>query len=491
MSKLRILEVSPEVAPYSRTGGLGDVLGALPRALAKQGHDVKVFLPKFSSIRSAEHGLRKVDRALKVQVSGSDVPFALEMHHDSRHRVDHYFVVQDGYFGRPSFYVDPATGKDYPDNDDRFNFFSRAVLTSMSALNWRPDIIHVHDWQAALIPALLKYHYAQDSWVNQAKTVLTIHNLGYQGVFPAERFKRLGLPEKLFYAVTGPFEFFGKVNLLKAGLTLADKLTTVSRQYAHEIQSTEEYGYGLEGVLAGRTADLTGILNGVDYTIWSPTRDKQIPFKFTSANLTGKRENKVELLKAAGLPLRPSAPLIGMISRLTDQKGWDLVEQAADELFSMNLQMMVLGTGDKKYVELLKKIEQKHPDKLKAYVTFDDRLAHRIEASSDMFLMPSRWEPCGLNQLYSLKYGTVPIVRKVGGLADTVQDWDTKTQTGTGFVFAEYDAKAMLDTIRRAVELFAKKRVWTKLVKAGMAQDFSWESSAQEYCKLFESLVTR
>lgn len=491
MSKLRILEVSPEVAPFARTGGLGDVLGALPRALAKQGHEVKVFLPKFGSIDSGTYGLRKLDRTLKVRAWGEDIQYGLETLHDSRQKIDHYFVVHEPYFKRPSYYLDPATGKDYPDNDDRFIFFCKAVLASMSALNWRPDIIHVHDWQCALIPAHLRHLYASDSLLGQAKTVLTIHNLGYQGIFPAERFKRLELPEKLFYAMTGPFEFFGKVNFLKAGLMLADKLTTVSRQYAKEIQSTEEYGYGLEGVLTERKADLTGILNGVDYTVWSPTRDKHIPFKYATTNLTGKRENKVELLRQAKLPVRPSAPLIGMISRMTDQKGWDLIEQAAEELFTLNIQMVVLGTGDKKYVDLLTKLEKLYPDKLRAFITFDDGLAHRIEAGSDIFLMPSRWEPCGLNQLYSLKYGTVPVVRKVGGLADTVMDWDDKTQSGTGFVFEEYDAEAMLEAIKRAVELFPRKRAWTRLVKAGMSQDFSWESSANEYSRLFEALAVK
>ncbi|MBK7141243.1 MAG: glycogen synthase GlgA [bacterium] len=488
---MRILEVASEVAPFARTGGLGDVLGSLPKALSKQGHEVKVFMPKFGSIDSKQFSLRPLDRTLKVKAFGEEIPFSLEMHHDGRQKVDHYFVVQPQYFGRPSFYLDPATGKDYPDNDDRFNFFCRAVLGSLATLNWRPDIIHLHDWQTALIPALLKYPFANDSWVGQAKTVLTIHNLGYQGTFPASRFTRLELPEKLFYAMTGPFEFFGKVNFLKAGIILADKLTTVSKQYATEIQTTEEYGYGLEGVLTERTKDLSGILNGVDYTIWSPSRDRLLPYKYTLSNLTGKRENKVELLRFAKLPLRPSAPLIGMISRLADQKGWDLIEKAAEELFTLNIQMIVLGTGDKKYVDLLKKLEKQHPDKLRAFITFDDALAHRIEAASDIFLMPSRWEPCGLNQLYSLKYGTVPVVRKVGGLADTVVDWDPKKETGTGFLFEEYDADAMLTAIRRAVELFSRKRTWTKLVKSGMEQDFSWESSAQSYGRLFEALAAK
>ena len=491
MSKLRILEVASEVAPFARTGGLGDVVGALPKAFARLGHEVKVFLPRYGFIKGNELGLRSLDLKLSVSAWGKSTPFSLELHHDSRTKVDHYFVKNDFYFDRSEFYVDPATGKDYLDNDDRFIFFCRAALESIKKLNWRPDIIHIHDWQAALIPAFLKTTYAADEFFRNTRTVLTIHNLGYQGIFPAGRFKRIELPENMFFAMTGPFEFFGKVNLLKGGLMLADKLTTVSGQYAKEIQSTEEYGYGLQGVLTERKPDLVGILNGVDYTVWSPSRDKQIPYKFTVSNLSGKRKNKVELMQYAHLPLRDTAPLIGMISRLTDQKGWDLIEEAADDLFSMNIQMIVLGTGDQKYVDLLKKLEKKHPDKLRAYITFDDALAHRIEAASDIFLMPSRWEPCGLNQLYSLKYGTVPVVRKVGGLADTVIDWDPKTQTGTGFVFQEYDTIEMVASLKRALAVFSRKRTWIKIVKAGMGQDFSWDRSAKKYSELFERLAAQ
>jgi starch synthase len=491
MSKLRILEVASEVAPFARTGGLGDVVGALPKALARLGHDVKVFLPRYGFIKGAELGLRPLDQKLGVSILGKATPFSLELHHDSRSKIDHYFVKSSVYFDREAFYVDPATGKDYLDNDDRFIFFCRAVLESVQRLNWRPDIIHIHDWQAALIPAFLKTTIADDEFFRNTRTVLTIHNLGYQGLFPAERFKRMELPEKMFFAMTGPFEFFGKVNLLKGGLILADKLTTVSEQYAKEIQSTEEYGCGLEGVLTERAADLTGILNGVDYSVWSPSRDKHIPYRFTVSNLSGKRKNKVELMQSSRLPLRDTAPLVGMIGRFTDQKGWDLIEEAADVLFSMNIQMIVLGTGDQKYVDLLKTLEKKYPDKLRAYMTFDDALAHRIEAAADIFLMPSRWEPCGLNQLYSLRYGTVPVVRKVGGLADTVIDWDPKAQTGTGFVFEEYDAEEMVAALKRAIAVFSRKRTWTKIVKAGMEQDFSWEHSAKKYGELFERLAAQ
>jgi starch synthase len=491
MAKLRILEVASEAAPFVRTGGLGDVLGALPKALARLGHEVKVFLPCYQHPDIDRQSLSATEWSVPVTVGAKQTVCTAQVAREPRSKTEHYFVVNDGYFGRNGLYVDDKTRKDFPDNDERFICFNRAVLELVKKIGWRPDVIHIHDWQAALIPAYLKTVYSSDPFFAGTPTVLTIHNLGYQGIFPKEKFKNLGLPESLFYAMTGPFEFFEKVNFLKAGIMMADRLTTVSPRYAEEIQLSDEFGCGLEGVLKERSKQLSGILNGVDYTIWSPSRDKALPYHYTTANLAGKRNDKVELMAQAKLPFRDRAPLIGMISRLTDQKGWDLIEEAAEELFALDVQMIVLGTGDLKYQTMMQDLEKKYPDKVKAYLRFDDALAHRIEAASDIFLMPSRWEPCGLNQLYSLKYGTVPVVRKVGGLADTVADWDAKTQRGTGFVFAEYTAEAMMEAITRAVEAYSHKRIWTKIMKAGMTQDFSWESSAKTYAGLFEQLTTR
>ncbi len=485
MDKLRILEVASEVAPYARTGGLGDVLGSLPKALAKLGHDIKVVMPLYGSIDTDTYQLTTTTLEFPVEVAGKPRICRVAQLRDQKAKLDYYFLENAQYFGRKEFYLDPATGKDFADNDERFVFFSRAVLELAKRLKWSPDIVHAHDWQAALIPAYLRTKYAGEPTFVGAKSVLTIHNLGYQGLFPGKRFPLLGLPEKMFYAVTGPFEFFGKINFLKGGIATADWITTVSGRYAEEIQSDPEFGCGLEGVLKERSARVTGILNGVDYGIWSPSRDKHIPHHFTLSNLSGKRQNKIDLLRSAGLPLRDSAPLIGMVSRLTDQKGWDLVAEAADSLFALNLQMIVLGNGEAKYHELLKKLEKKFPDKVKAYLTFDDTLAHQIEAASDMFLMPSRWEPCGLNQMYSLKYGTVPIVREVGGLADTVVPYDPETKTGNGFLFAEYTAEAMLEAVTQAVTLFGRKRAWIQLMKSGMTADFSWDTSARKYSDLF------
>jgi len=467
------------------------VLGALPQALARLGHEVKVCLPRYGTMDPGTRQLRPLDWTTTISFEGRQVRAGAESYRDARTGPEYFFIRDDHYFNRSELYRNPRTGKDYADNDERFAYFNRATLELVRHLEFRPDIIHVHDWQAALIPAYLKTVYARDPILGGVRTVLTVHNLGYQGTFASERFPLLGLPEEYNYAVTGPFEFFGKLNFLKAGIVLADAVTTVSPRYAAEIRSSAEFGRGLEGVLKERSEVLHGILNGVDLTIWSPSRDKKIPHRYGISNLSGKRMTRVELLGRAQLPVRDRTPLIGMISRLADQKGWDLIADTAERLFAMDLQMIVLGTGDEKYHRLLAKLEQKYPDKLKAYLRFDDTLAHWIEAGADMFLMPSRYEPCGLNQMYSLRYGTVPVVRAVGGLADTVADYDPKTGEGTGFVFRDYSAEAFLEAVRRALTLFTGRRVWMKLMKAGMRQDFSWQRSAVKYAELFEEVISR
>ncbi|TET94610.1 MAG: glycogen synthase GlgA [Candidatus Zixiibacteriota bacterium] len=485
---MKILVAASEMAPFAKTGGLGDVLGALPRAFAGLGHEVKTFIPRYSSIDENIYPLQPLDWSLDVPVEPRPMPMTVEVLRDKKRRLESYFIDNEDYFDRRELYRDSKTGADYADNDERFIFFAHGVLEAIKKIDWKPDVIHVHDWQAGLIPVYLKTIYAGDSFLAGIRTVLTVHNLAYQGVFDKERFPKLNLPDDLFHP-TAPFEFYGKVNFLKAAILFADKITTVSPQYAMEIQSSEELGCGLQGVLRERRDDLTGILNGVDYAIWSPSRDKNIPYRYHINNLSGKQMNKVELLGEAKMPIRAKTPLIGVISRLVDQKGFDLIADAAEQLFELNIQMVLLGTGEEKYHRLFKELEKKYPGKLRVYLTFDEALAHRIEAASDIFLMPSRFEPCGLNQMYSLKYGTVPLVREVGGLVDTVIDYNPESGEGTGFVFHEYTPEALVGTVRRAVELFAKKRRWTKLMKAGMRQDFSWVQSAQKYTQLFEQLA--
>lgn len=478
---MNIVEVCSEAYPFAKTGGLADVLGALPEALSKAGHNVKLFIPFYKTIKDKNLKLKKIDKQFSIKIYDEKYSFSILSQKHKRLPLEYYFIKNDKFYDRDELYTDSKTGKDYEDNYLRFILLNKAVLETIKYLNWRPDIFHVHDWQAGLIPAYLKHEYSDEKLFEKSKSVLTIHNLAYQGTFKGDLFKYLDLPENLFYAAA-PFEFYEKVNFLKGAISFADKITTVSPNYAKEIQS-KEYGCGLDGVLSERRDDLTGILNGVDYKVWSPSRDKKIPYNYYQANLSGKLMNKIEILNEAGLPHREKVPLVSIISRLADQKGFDLIAEAADEIFSMNIQMILLGTGEKKYHDLFLQLEKKYPDKLKAYLTFDDTLAHKIEAASDMFLMPSRFEPCGLNQMYSLKYGTVPIVRKVGGLADSVINHDS--ENGTGFVFEEYTSEAMIEAFKKAVSAYQIRRVWVKIMKNGMKQDFSWKKSADKYLNVF------
>jgi starch synthase len=490
MKPLKILFAYPEVVPFVKTGGLADVAGMLPRVLAAGGHDLKVALPHYSTIDDSKLKKMTSDLSLKIEVDEQDYPLSLGRLPGKEASLEYLFIRNEHFFDRRALYVDPKTGLDYPDNDLRFIFFCKGILETLKKLDWAPDIIHANDWQTALLPTLLATLYKDDPFFSATKTVYTIHNLAYQGNFPADTFEHIGVDKALFYP-TAPFEFYGKVNFMKSAINFSTVINTVSERYAVEIQSSEEYGYGLEGVLRARNADLFGIVNGVDYDEWSPSKDKLIAYKYTPSNLSGKQKNKVELIGRLGLPLREKPPLIGIISRLADQKGLDIIALAAEELFDLDIQMVVLGTGDKKYHDLLMKLESKYPDKLKALLTYDNQMAHLIEAGADIFLMPSRYEPCGLNQLYSLKYGTPPVVRATGGLADTISDFNPETKTGTGFVFEKYDADELLAAVKRAVAAFGQKRLWRGIMKEGMKQDFSWKASAAKYLDLYRRALDK
>jgi len=490
MEKLKIVFASPEVVPFVKTGGLADVAGMLPRVLARRGHDIKVVMPRYSLIPDRLTHDIHIDREFSLEIDGRERSVEIGRKKAGADEPEYIFVGNEEFFDRCALYVDPGTGRDYTDNDNRFIFFCRAILEYLKKSGWSPDIVHANDWQTALLPTYLATSLKDDPFYKSARTVFTIHNLAYQGTFPPTSFRRIGLDEKLFYA-TGPFEFWGKVNFMKSAIHYAAVINTVSEGYAREIRSSEEYGCGLEGVLDSRSDDLYGIVNGVDYSEWSPGRDKFIPFQYHVNSLSGKRRNKVELINRLELPFRDYAPLIGMITRLADQKGLDLVEKAADDLFALDIQMVVLGTGDDKYHQLLSDLESRYPDKLKALLTYDNEMAHWIEAGADMFLMPSRYEPCGLNQLYSLKYGTPPVVRATGGLADTITDVDEKSGTGTGFVFEKYDPDEMLAAIKRAVAIYPKTRKWRRIVKEGMRQDFSWARSADKYLELYQRAMSK
>nr|MBN2277674.1 glycogen synthase GlgA [candidate division Zixibacteria bacterium] len=487
MGGLKIAFITPEAVPFAKTGGLADVSGALPRAVTKQGHSVKLFMPKYRQITRQYPGLKRLNIELDIPVGRNNFRGRVFVLPDTEGNPEYYFIDNDYFFDREELYRDPATDNDYRDNDERFIFFSRAVLRTLKLLDWRPDILHANDWQSALVPAFLKTEYSLDNFYQGVKSIFTIHNMGYQGKFPAAAFEKTNLDPALF-AATGPFEFWGDVNFMKAAIVYSDRITTVSPTYAEEIQNSDEFGKGLQGVLKERSRDIVGIINGVDYTIWSPKRDSQIPHHYFIDNLSGKKKNKLELLHLCNFPLRIEQPLIGVISRLDIQKGFDLLEDIMDDIMSLDLQFVLLGTGDENYHDFFNSIEKKYPDRFKAFLTFDNRLAHLIEAGCDIFLMPSRYEPCGLNQMYSLKYGTVPVVRKTGGLADTVIDFDERNLTGTGFVFEKYDSMELLAAIRKAVQLYSRRRIWHKIVKQGMSRDFSWDNSARRYIELYYKL---
>lgn len=490
--RLKILIASPEVIPFAKTGGLADVCGALPQALAKLGHQVKVTLPKYKVVDEKKFKLSEVKTDVPlIPVGDKSIKITVRNYNLTSPELDYLFIVNDRYYNREELYRDRSTGFDYKDNDERFILFARGTLEILKATEWQPDIIHANDWQSALIVVYLKTLYADDPFFGHTKTVFSIHNLAYQGNFPQGTFDKIGVPKDLFYP-TSPFEFWGKVNFMKAGICYADVINTVSETYAVEIQSSSEFGHGLEGVLRARNADLYGIINGIDYNIWSPEKDTLISYNYSLKDLSGKKKNKELLLKLCNLP--PSTrdvPLIGIISRLADQKGFDLLAQIADKLLSLDLQMVILGTGDEKYHRLFKEMGAKYPEKISVNLRFDNPLAHLIEAGGDMFLMPSRYEPCGLNQLYSLKYGTVPIVRKTGGLADTIENYDPQTGGGTGFVFKNYDASEFLDTIKLALKVYKDKNAWVRLMENGMKKDFSWEVSAKKYVEIYRKAIRK
>ncbi len=487
MKKLNIVYVASEVTPYSKTGGLADVAGALPQELASLKNQVVLFSPRYSSVDRKKYDLFDVSDfgSLSVTVAGREYQFGLLKRNAKTPGLETYFIDSAELFGRNGLYQDPVTVKDYPDNDIRFVMFAKAVLLSLEKLNFKPDIVHANDWQTAMVIAYLKTAERENPFFAGAKSVLTIHNVAYQGLFPAERFDRLGVDRSLLYPMS-PFEYWGKVNLLKAGIVYADIVTTVSKTYAEEIQTTDDYGYGLEGVLRDRRSVLFGVVNGVDYELWSPERDTLIAKKFDADTLDEKEADKQKLLLVSKLGKdRLDKPLIGVISRLAPQKGFDLIEEIAEELFALDFTFVLLGTGDKVYHKLFEDLQTKHPDRIKVNLAFDNTLAHQIEAGADMFLMPSRYEPCGLNQLYSLKYGTVPVARKTGGLADTIIDETTNKGKGTGFLFEEYEGEALLKCVQDALAFYRNKRSWKSLMKRGMKKDFSWKKSAKEYLALY------
>ncbi|MCM8795145.1 MAG: glycogen synthase GlgA [Candidatus Omnitrophica bacterium] len=460
---MKIVQAASEVVPFAKTGGLADVVGALPLALERLGQEIIIVMPEYKQVKNSKIKVNKLKQDISYATLGENIKV--------------YFIRNDAYFNREGLYGD-KTG-DYKDNLERFSYYCRRTLELLKEINFKPDIIHLHDWQASLIPVYLKTHYLNDQFYKDTRTLLTIHNIGYQGLFPKEEFPKLGLDWSLFN-IEG-LEFYQKINLLKAGIEFSDIINTVSPTYSHQIQ-TKEFGFGLEGLLTKRKDAIFGILNGVDYSIWNPQTDKFIIKNYSLKNWEDKYKNKEDLQKFCNLPVKKDICLFGIVSRLAEQKGFDILTEAIDVISKLGLELVILGTGDLRYHEILLAVAKKYPKVISLHLRFDDPLAHKIYAGSDIFMMPSKYEPCGLGQLISLKYGTIPLVFKTGGLADTVNK-------DNGFVFDKYDKEELIKTIKRAIETFKDKNKWQVLVKRAMQYDFSWEVSAQRYIQLYERML--
>jgi starch synthase len=475
---LKVLYVASEVAPFRKTGGLADVAGALPKALKRRGVDVRVVMPLYQGVRWNE--LEKLDGSIIVPMYWGSARAGVRLGRLPGSDVPIYFIEYNRFFDRPFPYGPP--GDAYGDNLERFAFFSRASLELCKALGWTPDVINANDWQAALTPVYVN----TVEWskpLHASATVFTIHNMAYQGVFDRNAMFITGLGREHFHA--GEFEHFGDLNLMKAAFAHSTMLSTVSPTYAREIQ-TGEYGFGLDGVLSSRSADLRGILNGIDVDEWDPAKDKLIPKTFDRARIEGKAACKAALQKEMGLPVRPDVPLFGVVGRLTSQKGFDVLAYALERLLEWDMQMVLLGTGDQDAEHFFGTASQLRGDKFRAFIGFDNGLAHRIEAGCDFFLMPSRFEPCGLNQMYSLRYGTLPIVRATGGLVDTVMNYDESRGGGTGFMFNDLSVEALSNTIGWALSTYFDRPKHIQAMRTrAMEQDFSWDRAAADYERLY------
>ena len=483
MKSFRICFVSSEVTPFAKTGGLADVSGALGKYLSNAGHDVRIIMPLYSAMDTSKYEVQPVEFAQNIKIWFGDIEVLYSMYKIilPNSRAEVYLIHSPHYYNRWSLYTN--------DQDEylRFAILNRVAIEFCQLMDWAPDIFHCNDWQTGLIPVYLKTVYNWDKLFRKTKTVMTIHNIGYQGHFSADIINKLGL-ERYYNWLDANELYQGKINYLRTGVLHADKITTVSDTYAKEIL-TDFYGEGLQNTLMARKSDLTGILNGVDYDEWNPETDKYIPYNYSTKDLAGKTKNKKKLLSQLGLTYNAKAPVIGLITRLADQKGIELFKGTMDKILTeFDIRFIVLGSGEHSYEQYLYYLQQSFGDKVVFYLGYNFELSHLIEAGSDMFVMPSKYEPCGLNQIYSLKYGTVPIVRKTGGLADTVEFYNWETQEGTGFVFDYYNPESLYWALQHAIQTYADKTAWKKLMIRGMIKDFSWDKQIPKYLKLYENL---
>jgi len=478
---VKISIVAAEITPWAKAGGLADVIGALPAALRQSGAEPAVILPGYRAILDALK-TTPVAESLSVPVGSSSERFDL-LRSETRDGLPLYLVRHQAYFDRAGIYGERGT--DYPDNLRRYLMFGRAAALA-AARYIRPDVLHAHDWHAAMAPIVARADPALREALRTTLTVFTVHNLAFQGIFEAADFGLLNLDRS--YLSSGCLEFWGRVNLLKGAIVLADGASTVSPNYAYEVSSDPELGFGLEGVLRDKGSRFVGILNGADYTEWDPAIDPMIAAKYTPAQREGKTVCRRALQEAAGLPARDDVPIVGMVTRMTPQKGINLLGEALDAMMSLGVQLVMLASGDPLLEKFFKAAEERFPGQLRVQLAFDNTFAHKIQAGSDIFLMPSRFEPCGLTQMYALKYGTAPLVRATGGLKDTVAEFDPQHGTGNGFMFTDYRAGAMVEALTRARHLYADRAAWHRLMDNCFAADFSWMASARHYLRWFDDL---
>jgi starch synthase len=469
-----------EVHPFARTGGLADMIFSFAKALDQAGYDVAVALPLYRKQFPADQPLEKI-APIKVPI-GDEIKHGCLYKSWLEETIPVFLVEQSDYFDREYLYGNGSG--DYPDNPERFAFFCRGILDGLRRINWRPDIIHCNDWQTAMIPLYKKIFYARDGFYQNTGTLFTIHNLAYQGIFPKAKLNALGLGEEFFNLER--LEYYGNINMMKAGIIFADLLNTVSPNYARQIQ-TKEFGFGLDGLLRTRKVDLYGIVNGIDCEFWNPENDQELIKRFSVTSLDGKNEDKIALLRENNLPVK-DVPLVGMVTRLTDQKGLDLVIEAFKEMVKLPIQFILIGQGEPYYQNILRRLQNRFPRSANIHIGFDIATAKRIYAGSDILLMPSKFEPCGIAQLIGMRYGTIPVVRKTGGLSDTVREFDIFAESGNGFLFEKFSVRDLLNSLSKASYLYQDKEVWEKLIRNVMQEDYSWQASISGYSKVYNMI---